>query len=129
IANALYSKVRGWQRSNDIPIIGVLTLTRQYCRDTVAPDLLDRRQDPWLVVDQNIMARWITPLDVFKLFLLVDVDQHIAFHRLGNPGALDLARLKDDITIGEHDSRRPAAKVLEHIERSRVEPIGKRVVY
>ena len=41
---------------DDPGIVGVLALTRQHRGHAITPDLLDRRQDPRLVVDQDIMA-------------------------------------------------------------------------
>ena len=49
--------------------------------------------------------------------------------RLGDPRALDLARLKHDVPIGEDDRRRPLAEALENIEGLRVEAVGERIIH
>ncbi|HUC70131.1 MAG TPA: hypothetical protein VMS01_02960 [Stellaceae bacterium] len=74
------------------------------------------------------MASRVALGDVIELFFFVDVDQHVALDSLGNAGALDLARLEDDVAIGQDDRPRPAAQSFQHIERTRIYPIGKRVI-
>ena len=44
------------------------------------------------------------------------------------PGTLDLARLKDDIAIGEDDCRPPSAEMLDHVQRAGIQAIGERIV-
>ena len=65
------------------------------------------------VVDQDVMAGRIALLDVIELLLFVDVDQHAALDRLKDAGALDLARLEDDVAVGQDDSPTPAAHPFE----------------
>jgi len=118
----------GGQRGDDLSVVCVLALTRQYRSHPIAPDLLDRRQDPRLVVDQDIMVRRIALFHILELLLLMDVDQHMAVDRFRNSGALDLTRLKDDIPIGQNGGRPPAAEALEGIERLRVQPVGEGII-
>ena len=49
------------------------------------------------------MASRVALGDVIELFFFVDVDQHVALDGLGNAGPLDLARLEDDVAIGQDD--------------------------
>src|SRR5262252_7813252 len=109
--------------------MGKLPLSRQHGGHPVAPNFLYLSENSRLVVHQNIVARGVAPLDIIELLLLVDVYQHVALDGLKDAGALDLARLKDDVAVGEDDRSRPAAKPLENVERSRVEPIGERVIH
>src|SRR5262249_25572270 len=128
VANALDRKIRSRKRGDDGRIVRVLALARQDCRDPVAPDLFDRRQNARFVVDQDIMTRRVAALDILELLFFVDVDQHIALDRLGDPRALDLAWLKDDVAVGQYYRPPPAAEAFEHIEGPGVEAIGERVV-
>ncbi len=59
----------------------------------------------------------------------MDVNQHIAIDRFKDAGALDLARLEDDVAVGEHDRSPPATQPLEDVEGSGIEPIGEGVVH
>lgn len=68
------------------------------------PSLFDCGQNSRLVVDQDVMAGRIALLDVAEFLLFVDVDQYAALDRLKDAGALDLARLEDDVAIGQDDS-------------------------
>ena len=51
-------------------------------RHAIAPRELDRGENAALVVDERVMGGWIAPRDVFELFLLMDVDQHVVVERL-----------------------------------------------
>ena len=66
------------------------------------------------------MARRVALFHVLEFLLLVDVDQHMAVDRFRNSGALALARLKDDVAVGQNGGRPPTAQALENIERLRV---------
>ena len=106
----------------------VVALLRKDGRDAVAPGGLDRGQDTRLVVDQRVMGGGIAARDVLKLFLLVDVDQHMAVERLPQAGAQDLARLKDGVAVRENDGQSPFAGMAHRVERMRIEAIGERIV-
>src|ERR1700730_13757279 len=106
-----------------------LPLPRQHCGHPVAPNFLYLSQNSRLVVHQNVAARGVALLDISQLLLLVDVYQHVSLDGLEDAGALDLARLEDDIPIGKDHRPRPASEALENIERSRVEPIGEGVIH
>src|SRR6267143_1078761 len=106
-----------------------LPLSRQHRGHPVAPDFLYLSQNSRLIVHQNVAARGVALLDIVQLRLLVDVDQHVSLDGLGDAGALDLARLEDDVPVGKDDRPRPAAEALEHVECSRVQPIGERVIH
>ena len=92
------------------------------------PIFLGGGEDAQLVVDENIVVCRIAPLDVVQRLLLVDVDQHIAVDRLGNAGSLDLARLEDDVAVGQDHRRAEAAQPPQGRKGVRVQPIGERIV-
>ena len=71
----------------------------------------------------------VDSLDIVELALFVDIDQHIPFHGISKPRALDLARLKHRVAVREDHGRSPAAETLQHVERDRVEAIRERVVH
>jgi hypothetical protein len=58
----------------------------------------------------------------------VDVDQHAALDRREEPRAPDLARLEDDVAVGEDDRGTPAGQTPDDLERAREEPIGEGVI-
>src|SRR5207244_2264113 len=93
------------------------------------PNFLYLSENSRLVVHQNVVARGVALLDITELLLLVDVYQHISLDGLGDAGALDLARLENDVAVGQDNRPRPAAELLENVERSRVQPIGERVIH
>ena len=85
-------------------IVSVAALPREYRRDAVPPEALDRGQDARLVIDQYIMLGWKTALDVVERFLFVDVYEYPSADRVGKAGSLDFAGLKKDVAIGKNDS-------------------------
>src|SRR5882724_9552808 len=115
-------------RTVRLRIARVLTLAGKDRGDAVAPAVLDRGQDPRLVVHQDVVLRRIASLDVVQRRFLVDIDQHVAVHGLPDAGAFDLARLEDHVAVGEDDRRAPRAEPFQDVERSRIEAIGERVV-
>src|SRR4030095_7306633 len=115
-------------RTIAVGITRVLPLAWEDRGDPVTPDILDRVQDPRLVVHENVMARGIALLDIIQRLLLVDVDQHVALHRLGDPGPLDLAGLEDNVAVRQDHGGAPGAEPLQDVERSRVEAIGEGIV-
>src|SRR5471030_711597 len=50
-------------------------------------------------------------------------------HRLKYTGVLDLARLEDDIAVGQDDGLAEAAQPLEHREGSREQAVGEGVIH
>jgi hypothetical protein len=58
----------------------------------------------------------------------VDVDQHAPLDRREETRAPDLVRLKDHVPIRQDDRGAAAAQVPDHLERSRVEPVGEGVI-
>src|SRR5205807_1712559 len=80
------------------------------------------------VVHQHVVLGRVAPLDVVELTLLVDVDQDVAVHRLGQTRALDLARLEDRVAVGQDGRRSPGAEALQDVERVWVEAVRERVV-
>ena len=111
--------VRGRVSGQRLGVVRVVSLAREDGGHAGAPDLLDRGQDAQLVVDQHVVTGRVALLDVVQLLLLVDVDEHAAFDRLEEPGALDLARLEDHVAVGQDDRRSPGAEVLDHRQARR----------
>src|SRR5665213_4127354 len=71
-----------------------MALTRKYRRHARTPYFLHRGQYPQFVVHQNIMTRRMTPHDIRQFLFLVDVNHHVAAHRLKQPRPLHFARLE-----------------------------------
>jgi len=66
-------------------------------------------------------------LDVVELVFFVDVDEHACIESVEEAGAMDLARLEDDVSVAQ-DRRRPELlSVIDGIERAREEPVRKRI--
>jgi hypothetical protein len=106
----------------------VLALARQDGGHALLPLLLDRRQDARLVVDEHVVPGGIALHHVGQRLFLVDVDQHLAVHRVGDAGALHLARLEDHVAVGQHHHRRGALQMGQNLQRAGVQPLGKGVV-
>src|ERR1700730_5228271 len=117
-------EIRGGDRG-----MGKLPLPRQYRGHPVAPNFLYLSQNSRFVVHQDVVSRGVALLDIIQFLLLVDVYQHVSLDGLKDTGALDLARLEDDVAVGQDHRPRPAAEPLKNVERSRVQPIGKRVIH
>jgi len=67
-----------------------------------------------LVVHQDVVARGVAMLDIIELLLLVDVNKARFPSTVSKmPRALDLARLKDDVAVGQDNRPRPVAEPLE----------------
>src|SRR6266566_3861424 len=75
-----------------------------------------------------LVLRRIAARDLIQHFFLMDEDQHVTVHGLPDAGALDLARLEDDVAVGEDHCRAPLAEPFEDVERPGIEAIGERVV-
>jgi hypothetical protein len=105
-----------------------MALTRKDGSDPPIPCVLDGRQNAKLVVNHDVVIRGISPLNIAELALLVDVDKDVPVDCFEQAGALDLARLKDDITVGKKNHRTPLSASLQRIEGVWIESIGKRIV-
>src|SRR5438034_1910502 len=101
---------RDVSRTIGLRVASVLALARKDRGDALAPGLLDRGQDPRLVVHKNVVLRWIALLDVIQRLFLVDINQHVAVHGLRDAGPLDLAGLEDHVTVGEDRSEGTSPK-------------------
>jgi len=73
------------------------------------------------------MGGRMAPLDVVERLFLVDIDEHRIDH-FGQPGALDLMRLKDDVAVGQDHGRSIIAEPLQHLESGGKQPRGERIV-
>ena len=109
-------------------IVCVVALPRKDCRNPIAPFRLHRRENPQLVVNEDVVRRGIEPLDVVELLLLVDEDQDPVLERAPNARPFDLARLKDSVAVRQDDRAAPLAEALYRVERPGIEPIGERIV-
>ena len=106
-----------------------MSLARKHSREPFPPELFHRRKNTRLVVDHDVMARRVVPLNVGQHLLLVDVDENPAFDRIPQARSFHFARLEDHVSIGQ-DGRFPkGAGVFEGVERTRVQPVGKRIVH
>jgi len=105
-----------------------MALARKHRRQTTAQNPFHRRPQPQLVVDHDVMARWMLALNLIEHLLLVHVDQHAPTHRFPQAGTLDLARLKHHVAVGQDHRRTHAAKVGNDLERTRIQALGEGVV-
>jgi hypothetical protein len=100
--------------ANHFRIVSVASLPGEHGRHVLPPELLDRRQDPQLVVNKDVMLGWEAPLDVIKGLVL---DQHSTIHRVGETGALYFVRLEDDVAVGQDDGRADALRPCLQLTR------------
>jgi hypothetical protein len=96
--------------------------------DFAAPDFLYFRQNADFVVDQDVMIGREAAFHVVQFFFLVNIDEHVAIHRLINPGALNLARLEDNVAVRKNCRRAPLFDVLNGVERIGIQARGERIV-
>src|SRR5512140_783157 len=129
VADALDRQVGRRIGREDAGIERVMPLAREDGREPLPQDLLHRRQDAELVVDHDVMAGRVALLDVVEHLLLVDVDEDPALDRVPQSRSLDLARLEDHVAVGQDDRGPPLAKMPEHVECPRIEPVRKRIVH
>ena len=108
--------------------VRVVPLAGEDGGQALAPRLLDRGEDPHLVVDQHVVVGRVASLDVVELELLVDVDEHAPGRRLAQAGAFDLQRLKHDVAVGQDDGGPEATGVRDGVQRAGVEPLRERVI-
>src|SRR5213596_2976010 len=109
--------------------MGILALPGKYRGHTRPPGLLNRGQDTQLVVHQDVVFRWVKPLDVIQRLFFVNVDKHVAVYGFEDARAFDLAWLEHHVAIREDYRLPPRAEPLKHVERSGIETIGERVVH
>ncbi len=109
--------------------VRVVPLAGEDGGQALAPRLLDRGEDPDLVVDQHVVVGRVASLDVVELELLVDVDEHAPGDGSRQAGAFDLQRLKHDVAVGQDDGGPEAAGVRDDVQRAGVEPLRERVVH
>jgi len=92
-----------------VAVVRVVSLAWKHRRHAVAPDLLYHREDAQLVIYHDIVPGRIARRDRIEHLFFMDVDQHPAFHRRPEPGALDLARLEHHVAIRQNDRQSPGA--------------------
>src|SRR5206468_12941550 len=90
---------RDVSRTIGLRVASVLALARKDRGDALAPGLLDRGQDPRLVVHMNVVLRWIALLDVIQRLFLVDIKQHKPLHALTQPAHPIFSRWKSTTTV------------------------------
>ena len=101
----------------------VVPLTHENGRQLRTERRLHRRQKIGLVVDHNIVLGRIAPLHMIEHFFLVHIDHDAALDGIPNARALDLARLKHDVAVGQHN-RLNRACASERSPRVRAETSG-----
>ena len=67
--------------------------------------------------------------DVGKHLFLVDIDQNTAPYCFPEPGTPDLARLENNIAVGQNDRCPLLGEMLKDRQRTRVYPVGKLEIY
>ena len=82
IADPLNAEIRRRILGNALQIQGIVTLAGEDGSDAPAPDVLDRRQDSDLVIDQDVMLGRVAMLYVVKLKFFMDIDENVFPHRL-----------------------------------------------
>jgi molybdenum cofactor cytidylyltransferase len=95
---------------------------------TRAPEFFDGCKDAQFVVNQNVMFGGIALLDVIEFLFFVHVNEHLTGGCIGQPGAIDLKWLKNDVAVRENDRRTPLLDVLDYFQRVRKQTVGKRIV-
>lgn len=106
----------------------VVPLTREDGRQAMLHDPLHGRENAQFVVDHHVMPRRIVALHGVEHLLLVDVDQHAAGNSSPKARALNLARLKDHVAIGQDHSAPEGVQALDDIKGVRIEALRERIV-
>jgi hypothetical protein len=128
VADALDAAVGGWVASGVGRVVGVVALARKDGHEALAPDRLHRREDALLVVDHHVAARRKVVGDDVEHAFLVDEDQDPVVDRGAQPRALELARLEDDVAVGQDHGRAVTAELRDDVQCARVEPLCERIV-
>jgi hypothetical protein len=105
-----------------------MALARKDGSHSAIPCILDGRQNAELVVNHDVVVRWISPLDIAELALLVNVNEDVTIDGFEQARAFDFARLKDHVTVGKKHHRAPLTALLKRIEGVWIEAIGKRII-
>ena len=127
-ANAIDGDIRWRIGSDDLRIESELPLSWENCGNAIAPIFLDGSQDAELVVHHDVVLSRVASHHILERFLFMDVNEHMAINRLEDAGALDFARLEDNIAVGENHRLSPLPKSRQHVERFRVEAVGKGII-
>ena len=109
-------------------LVRVVPLPHEHGGQASVPGLLHRRQDPELVVDHDVAPCRIPAFDVVQHLFLVDVDQHLALDRRPQPRPLDLARLKDDVAVGEERGPPAPPERAQRVQRAGIDPAREGIV-
>src|SRR5262249_4381378 len=122
VADALDREVGGGILRRRPGVERVVALAGEDRRHAAPPDGLDRGEDAELVVHEDVPFGGEALFDVVELLLLVHVDEDVSVHGLEEARAVDLARLEDHVAVGEDDGRSERLRLLDDVERVRVEP-------
>ena len=109
--------------------MGIGPLPREHGRYALSPETLDCRQDAQLVIDDHVMVGRIAPLDIIQGFFLMDIDQHMSIHSIGQTCAFDFAGLEDDIAVGQDDSWSKAAQPLQYRDGAGEQLLRERIIH
>jgi len=119
----------GGRVTSQRPGIGrVVALAHEHRRHSIRPDMLDRRQQPQLVVDHDVVLRRVPPLHIREHVFLVDVNQDRAIDSAPDPGLRDLSRLKDGVTVRQDGDSPARAEPGDGLECAGIEAVFERVV-
>lgn len=93
-----------------------------------APALLDGSENAQFVLDQHVVLGGAALRNIGEFFFLVQIDQDLASHRFKQSGAINFARLEDDVAIAEDGRRPPLLDVFDDLKCAGKETVGKRIV-
>ena len=128
VANTLDTDIGGRIAGEERRIGSIVALPDKNGGHTRAPEFFDGCKDAQFVVNQNVMFGGIALLDVIEFQFLVHVNEHPTGDCTGQPGAIDLKWLKNDVAVRENDRRTPLLDVLDYFQRVRKQTVGKRIV-
>ena len=106
----------------------IVTLFHKDGSDAFAPDVLNRRQNPNFIVDQNVVVRRISLCDILKFQFFMDIDQDGSRKSIIQSGPPNLMRLKDDVSIGENYRHCVLLNAFDYFERIKEESLFEWIV-
>jgi hypothetical protein len=109
-------------------IMGIVALTGKDGGYTVAPMLFEGGQQADFVVDHDVVPGRIFGFHVVEFKLFVHIDKDVAFEGVIKAGAIDFARLEDDVAVAEDDGLTETAGMLNCIERLGKQAVGEGIV-
>jgi hypothetical protein len=74
------------------------------------------------------MLGGVAPFHVIQGRFLMDIDQYMSVHGVGQTRNARLAWLEGDIAVRQADGRTKTAQPIQHLDGGREQPVGERVV-